>query len=103
MKLRKNDIVIVTAGKDKGKQGKILSVFPKEMRVTVEGANKYTKHVRKQGERSGEKVVRERPLPTANVAIYNPTTKKADRVAYMIDKQGNKIRMFAKTKKAIES
>ncbi|HZZ98646.1 MAG TPA: 50S ribosomal protein L24 [Candidatus Saccharimonadia bacterium] len=101
MKLRKNDIVMVTAGKDKGKQGKILRVLPKENKVVVEQANIYAKHIKKQGERGGEKVLRERPLPSANVAIINPDTKKIDRIAYLTDKEGNKTRVFAKTKKAI--
>jgi large subunit ribosomal protein L24 len=101
MKLRKNDIVIVTGGKDKGKQGKVLRVLPRENKVVVEKANIYAKHIKKQGERGGEKVLRERPLPAGNVAILNPETKKADRVAYLIDKEGNKTRIFAKTKKAI--
>ncbi len=92
---------MVTAGKDKGKQGKVLVVLPKENKVVVEKANIYAKHIKKQGERSGEKVLRERPLPVSNVAIINPETKKIDRVAYMVDKAGNKTRIFAKTKKAI--
>ncbi|MBI5151744.1 MAG: 50S ribosomal protein L24 [Candidatus Pacebacteria bacterium] len=101
MKLKTHDIVMVTAGKDKGKKGKILKTFPKENRVLVEGVNKYVKHVKKQGQRSGEKVLRERPLPTANVAIINPDTNMVDRVGYIVDKAGNKVRVYKKTGKAI--
>lgn len=101
MKLKINDIVLVTAGKDKGKQGKVLKTFPKKLAVLVEGANLYTKHVKKRGQTSGEKVRKERPLPAANVAIFNPDTKKADRIGYLIDKEGKKIRIFTKTKKVI--
>ena len=101
MKLHKNDLVIVTAGKDKGKQGKITKVIPTENKVVVEGANTYIRHIKKRGERTGERVTRERPLPAGNVAIFNPETKKADRIAFLIDKSGNKTRIFAKTKKAI--
>lgn len=101
MRLKKNDTVIVTGGKDKGKSGKILQVFPKENRVLVEGVNKYVKHVKKQGQRSGEKVLRERPLPVGNVAILNPDTKKADRIGYIVDETGNKIRVYKKTGKAL--
>jgi large subunit ribosomal protein L24 len=75
MKFKVNDTVMVTGGKDKGKSGKITRVFPTEDRVQVEGMNKYVKHIKKQGKRSGEKVLRERSLPTANVAIMNPDTK----------------------------
>lgn len=101
MKLKINDTVMVTAGKDKGKQGKILKTFPQLDRVLVEGVNKYVKHMKKQGERSGERVLRERPLPTGNVAILNPETKKIDRIGYMVDKAGTKVRVFKKTGKAI--
>jgi large subunit ribosomal protein L24 len=101
MKFRVNDQVIVTGGKDKGKQGKILKVFPKEELVLVEGVNKYVKHMKKQGQRSGEKVLRERPLPPGKIAILNPDTKKIDRIGYVVDKAGNKIRVYKKTGKAI--
>jgi len=101
MKLKVNDTIMVTGGKDKGKTGKITRVFPDKDKVLVEGVNMYVKHVKKQGQRSGEKVTRERPLPTANVAIMNPDTKKVDRIGYMVDKAGNKIRIYKKTGKAI--
>lgn len=101
MKFKVNDTVLVTGGKDKGKTGKILKVYAETGRVLVEGVNKYVKHLKKQGQRSGEKSLRERPLPTANVAIMNPDTKKPDRVGYLIDKSGNKIRIYKKTGKAI--
>ena len=57
--------------------------------------------MKKQGQRSGEKVLRERPLPVGNVAILNPDTKKADRIGYIVDKTGNKIRVYKKTGKAL--
>jgi large subunit ribosomal protein L24 len=101
MKFKKNDQVLVTAGKDKGKKGKILKVFPKAEEVLVEGVNLFVKHIKKQGKAAGEKIRKERPLPTANVAIWNEEAKKADRVAFMTDKEGNKIRIFRKTGKAI--
>ena len=101
MKFKIGDMVLVTGGKDKGKQGKITKVLPEKDRVVVEGMNMYTKHVKKQGERSGEKIRRERPLPTANVAIINPTTKKADRIGYKVAKDGTKVRIFKKTGKEV--
>jgi large subunit ribosomal protein L24 len=101
MKFKKNDTVMVTGGKDKGKSGKILKVIPEKNLVLVEGVNKYVKHLKKQGQKSGEKVLRERPLPTAKVAIWNPDTKKIDRIGYLVDKGGSKIRIYKKTGKAI--
>lgn len=103
MKLHKNDIVLVTGGKDKGKKSKVVRVFPKLDRVLVEGVNMYVKHVKKQGDKAGQKVKRERSLPTANVAIINPQTNKVDRVGYKIGKDGEKIRIFKKTGKSIDT
>ncbi|HAU99037.1 MAG: 50S ribosomal protein L24 [Microgenomates group bacterium GW2011_GWF2_45_18] len=101
MKLQKNDMVKVTAGKDKGKSGKILRVYPKENKVIVEGVNMYVKHIKKQGQKSGERVIKERSLPSSNVAILNPDTNKIDRVGYMVDDTGNKVRIYKKTKKVV--
>lgn len=96
MKLRVNDTVVVTSGKDKGKQGKILRVFPKDETVLVQGVNMYVKHIKPMQGRSGEKIRKERALATAKVAILNAETGKVDRVGYkMID--GKKVRVFKKT------
>ncbi len=100
MKLHIGDMVLVTGGKDKGKKAKVLQTYPKKDRVTVEGANMYVKHVKPMGGRSGEKVKRERPLPTANVAIINDAGKP-DRIGYKIMKDGTKMRIFKKTGKEV--
>lgn len=101
MKFKVGDIVLVTGGKDKGKQGKVLKVLPLLDRVVVEGVNLYVKHIRPYAGRPGDKVRKERALPTANIAIFNPDTKKADRVGYKPAKDGSKVRIFKKTGKAI--
>jgi large subunit ribosomal protein L24 len=101
MKFKVGDQVLVTGGKDKGKQGKIVKVLPTIERVVVEGVNMYVKHMRPYAGRPGEKVRKERPLPTANIAIINPETNKADRVGYSVAKDGSKTRIFKKTGKAI--
>lgn len=100
MKFRVNDNIEVTAGKDKGKHGKITKVFPKLERVTVEGVNMYTKHIKPMQGREGEKIKRERPLPTANIAILNPDTGKVDRIGFKTT-DGKKVRIFKKTGKEI--
>ncbi len=101
MKLKVNDTVLVTGGKDKGKTAKIVKVIPKEDRVVVEGVNMYVKHIKPMQGRAGEKIRRERPLPTANVAIINPETGKVDRIGYKIDGD-KKIRIFKKTGQEIK-
>lgn len=99
MKFKVNDQVIVTAGKDKGKKSKITKILPKENKVIVEGANLYTKHVRKMQGRAGEIVHQERPLSTAKIAILNEKGQP-DRIGYQI-KDGAKVRIFKKTKTVI--
>ena len=102
MKFKLNDIVVVTSGKDKGKQGKITRVLPRENTVVVEGMNMYTRHIKPQQGRNGDRVRKERPLSTAKVAIFNPSTKAVDRIGYTVNKDGTKTRIFKKTGKAIE-
>lgn len=101
MKFKVGDTVLVTGGKDKGKQGKITKVLSEVNRVVVEGVNLYVKHIKPFNGRSGDRVRKERALPTANVAIFNPETKKADRIGYKIAKDNSKIRIYKKTQKAI--
>lgn len=96
MKLHVGDVVLVTGGKDKGKQGKIVRVFPKEDKVLVQGVNMYVKHIKPMQGRAGEKVRRERPLHTASVAIMNSETGKVDRVGHKVI-DGKKVRVYKKT------
>ncbi|MEY2641317.1 MAG: ribosomal protein [Candidatus Parcubacteria bacterium] len=93
MKIKKNDNVIVLAGKDKGKTGKVLRALPKEGRVIVEGINiaKKRQKSRRQGV-SGEVISKTMPIDVSNVAIIDPKTKKATRVGYKVD-GGKKVRV----------
>ena len=100
MKFKVNDKVLVTAGKDKGKSGVIKKVYPKQNKVLVEGANKYTKHIKPMSGRAGDKVRAERPLHTASIAIVNDKGK-ADRVGFKVALDGTKSRFFKKTGKVI--
>ena len=96
-KLRKGDTVVVIAGKDKGKQGTILAV--KADRVKVEGINIVTKH-QKPNQMLGKEggiVKQEAFLHISNVAIYNAATQKADRIAYKINEEGKKVRIYRST------
>lgn len=96
-KLRKGDTVVVIGGKDKGKQGTILAV--KADRVKVEGVNIVTKH-QKPNQMLGKEggiVKQEAFLHISNVAIYNANTQKADRVAYQVNSDGKKERIYRST------
>ena len=94
-KIRKGDNVVVLAGKDKGKQGSVLSVLNNN-RVLVEKINMMKKHVRPNPNQgvTGGIVEQEAPLQISNVALVNPATGKADRVGYKILEDGKKVRYF---------
>jgi large subunit ribosomal protein L24 len=94
-KIRKGDQVVVTTGKDKGKRGTVLRMVGDDQ-VVVENVNIAKKHVRPnpmRGEQGGI-VDKEMPLHVSNVALYNPTTGKADRVGMKVLEDGRKVRVF---------
>ena len=93
-KIRKGDDVIVLAGKDKGKRGTVLRVL--EDRVVVENINLAKKHVKPNpnvGEQGGI-VDKEMPMHVSNVALYNPTPDKGDRVGFKTLDDGRKVRVY---------
>jgi len=102
MKLKVNDTVKITAGKDKTRKGKIIKVFPQQQKVQVEGLNLYKRHQKTIKGRAGGIIDKPRPLPTANVALICPQCSQPTRVGYLIDQQSKtKIRICRKCKKAI--
>jgi large subunit ribosomal protein L24 len=100
MKYKVGDEVLVTGGKDKGKKGKIIKVIPALERVVVEGANLYVKHRKPMGDQAGQKLSLPRPLPTAKVTMLNDKGQ-ADRIGYLVTKDGQKTRIFKKTGQAV--
>ena len=97
MKLKKGDKVIITAGKDRGRKGKIEKIFPKTNRVLIPGINVYKKHARKQSEKKPGGIIEiVKPLPAANVALYCSKCKKPTRAGYQLDQSGNKTRICRK-------
>lgn len=103
IRLKKGDTVMVKAGKYKGKTGKIVAVHPTENKVTVEGINIVKKHVKpNRAYPQGGIIELTKPIWVAKVGIVEPTTKKTSRIAYQIDKDGNKQRIFSNTKKEIK-
>ena len=93
-KIKKGDQVVVLAGKDKGKQGTVLRVLGET--VVVENINMVKKHTKAnpmQGEPRGI-LDKEMPIQASNVAIFNPTTGKTDRVGMKTLEDGRKVRYF---------
>ncbi len=99
--VKKDDTVVVISGDDKGKQGKVVEVSPKEGKVIVEGVNIVSKHVkpRKQGEAGGIIKV-EGAMYADKVQIYCPDCKKGVRIKHKIE-NGKKIRVCAKCGKEL--
>ncbi len=101
--LRTGDTVLVIAGKDKGKQGKIIASDAEKSRVTVQGVNIVSKHrkPRSQTDKGGIKK-EEAPINVSNVQIICPSCGKATRIGHLIDEKGNKHRMCKKCKKTMD-
>jgi large subunit ribosomal protein L24 len=93
-KIKKNDEVIVIAGKDKGNRGNVLRIL--DDLVLVSGINKVKKHQKPNPVKgvAGGIVEMEKPLHISNVAIYNAASKKADRVGVKLLEDGRKVRVF---------
>ncbi len=96
MKLKKGDTVVVRSGKDKGKQGTILHVYPKESRVLVEGMNVHKRHTRRVGNQSGRIVEKSLSMDASNVMLLDPKEKKPTRVKRVM-KEGKLIRVAGKS------
>ena len=93
MKIKKNDTVLIISGKDRGRKGKVLNVFPEEQKLLVEGANIRKRHVRpkKSGEK-GQIVESPAPFSASNVKLICAKCGKSTRVAYQfIDKKKRRI------------
>lgn len=102
-KLKKGDDVVVIAGKDKGKRGSVLRVYP-DQRVVVENVNMVKRHTRPNPQRgvSGGIVEKEMPIHASNVALFNPATKKADRVGVRTLEDGRKVRFFKSNNEVVD-
>ena len=102
-KIRKGDKVILNTGKDKGKQGIVLSIL-KNNQVVVEGLNMAKKHTKPnpaKGDQGGL-VSKEMPVNLSNIAIYNSKSNKKDKVNFKDLKDGKRIRIYKSTKEAID-
>lgn len=101
-KIKKNDIVYVLAGKDKGKTGKVFRVYPKKDRALVEGINYVKKHARKTKEnQQGGIIQKESPLNISNLALFCKTCGKPSRIGMSVLADGSKTRYCKKCKESI--
>lgn len=97
MKIKQNDKVIVIAGKDKGRKGKVIKSFPAANKVIVEGVNLSKKHIKyKNQNKKGEIVEIAMPIDVSNVSMIDEKSGKATRVGYKIE-DGKKERIARKS------
>ena len=103
LKIKRDDEVIVIAGKDKGKRGKVQRVLPNG-RLIVAGVNVVKKHVRANPNRGiqGGIVEQEAGIDASNVAIWNPKAEKADRVGFRFE-DGDKVRFFKSSGETLDA
>lgn len=94
MKVRKDDTVVITAGKDKGKKGKVRRVLPREDRVIVEGLNMVKRHSRTRGRARQAGIIElEAPVHISNVMLFCNKCGKPTRVGFRFLDDGTKVRV----------
>ncbi|CDD30061.1 50S ribosomal protein L24 [Clostridium sp. CAG:433] len=102
MNFKVGDKVVVIAGKDKGKEGKIIKTLKNDNKVVVEGINMVTKHVKPSAQNENGGIIKvEAPIHASNVMILDPKTKKRTRIAHEIDENGKKHRISVKSKERL--
>ena len=103
-KIKKNDQVVVIAGRDKGKRGRVLEVAPKKGKIKIEGAGIIKRHQRAnpQSNRGGGIIEKEAYLDISNVQLIDPQSGKPTRVKYHLESDGSKTRMAASSGHSIE-
>ncbi|HUA13330.1 MAG TPA: 50S ribosomal protein L24 [Candidatus Sulfotelmatobacter sp.] len=103
IKLKKGDLVVVLAGKQKGKTGKVTKVHRKDNKVTVDGINVVKKAIKPtQTHPQGGIVEITKPIWVSKVAIVEPTTKLPSKIGYKVDSTGKKVRIYKRSGKEIK-
>jgi len=102
VKIKKGDRVIVTTGRDKGKKGEVLKVFPSESRALVSGVNVVKRHQRQTQTQQGGIVSKESTIHLSNLAHVDPKSGNASRVGFKLLKDGRKVRFAKKSGEVID-
>ena len=100
--IKKGDRVIVTAGRDKGKKGEVLKVFPKDDRALVQGVNVVKRHQRQTQTQQGGIVNKDSSIHLSNLAHVDPKSGKATRVGFKTLNDGRKVRFAKKSGEVID-
>jgi len=102
-RIRKGDTVVITAGRDKGRTGSVIRILEGD-RVIVENCNMVKKHQKPNPNKgvAGAIVQKEAPIHASNVSLWNPATKKADRVGFRTLEDGRKVRYFRSNDEVVD-
>jgi large subunit ribosomal protein L24 len=102
-RIRKGDRVIVTTGKDKGKQGEVVRVLGEK--VVVSNVNLVKRHTKPnpQAGQPGGVIEREAPIHVSNVMLFNPATGKGERIGFKVLEDGRKLRVFRSSGEAVDA
>ena len=101
--IKKGDKVVVTTGRDKGKKGEVIKIFPKDERALVQGVNMVKRHQRQTQTTQGGIVSKEATIHLSNLALIDPKTDKPTKVGFRVLDDGRKVRVAKATGAVIES
>jgi large subunit ribosomal protein L24 len=103
-KIKKNDQVVVIAGRDKGKRGRVLEVAPAKGKIKIEGVGMIKRHQKAnpQSNRGGGIIDKEAYMDISNVQLIDPQSGKPTRVKYQVESDGTKIRLAAGSGQSLE-
>ena len=101
-KIKKGDRVIVTSGRDKGKKGEVLKVFPKEERALVAGVHVVKRHQRQTQKVQGGIVNKESPIHLSNLSHVDPKSGEASKIGWKVLNDGRKVRFAKKSGEVID-
>jgi large subunit ribosomal protein L24 len=102
LKIRKGDKVVVCTGRDRGKVGEVLRVYPEDNRALVQGVNVVRKHQKQTAGQEGGIVSKEMPIHISNIALRDPKDGKATKVGYKVLKDGKKVRFARNSGEVID-
>ncbi|ADP72195.1 ribosomal protein L24 [Rhodomicrobium vannielii ATCC 17100] len=102
LKIKKGDKVVVLTGRDKGKHGEVVKVFPTENRAVVQGVNVVQRHQKQSAAQEGGIVAKEAPIHISNIALEDPKDGSATRVGFKILDDGRKVRVAKRSGETID-
>jgi large subunit ribosomal protein L24 len=102
LKVKKGDRVVVVAGRDKGKKGEVLQVFPTENRALVQGVNVVRRHQKQSPQQDGGIISKELPIHISNIAVEDPSDGSPSRVGFKITEDGRKVRYAKRSGELID-